>query len=167
MSTGVFLIVWLSQWLLWVLFANNAGAHEIAIGAMASALATSAVVRFQGRLKDRFHLSTRDALQVRHTPVLVASDTRILFRVIGLRLLERDVPGGVATVHFTLGGDDPNSRGRRALATTFLTITPNTLVLGFLSNEQELFFHTLIPQKLPSFLFKMDATLQPKKRTQP
>jgi multisubunit Na+/H+ antiporter MnhE subunit len=162
----IFSLVWVSQWLLWVLFANNAGAREIIIGAVASAFATWAVARFQGHLKDHFYLSASNMSQVIRTPELVASGTYILFRVIGLRLLGRNVPGGLAAVHFTLGGNDPKSRGRRALATTFLTIAPNNLVLGFLPDEQKLLFHTVIPQKLPSFLFKMGATLEPTKENQ-
>jgi hypothetical protein len=137
-KVGVFLLVWVSQWLLWVLFANNSGLRELIFGAIAAGLATWGGVRFQGHLKDHFHLTARDLWNVIHTPELVASGTWILFRVIGSRLLGRDVPGGVATVGFDVGGCDPRTRGRRALATTFLTIAPNNLVLGFLAEESKL-----------------------------
>lgn len=166
-QVSTLLFLWVSQWLLWLLFADNAGFREIVIGAIASALATWSVLRFQDHLKDHFRLNARDTFQLLHTPELVASGTWILLRVIGLRLIGRDVPGGIASVHFHVGGCDPQTRGRRALATTFLTIAPNNLVLGFLPKEQSLLFHTVIPQRLPSFLFKMGATLEPPKRTQP
>jgi multisubunit Na+/H+ antiporter MnhE subunit len=148
---------------LWLAFANNAGRREILIGAVASAIATVAVAIFLHHTRDRFILRTRYLYQIVHAPQIVFSGTWILLRAIALRLRGRNVPGGVVAVHFRIGGDTTSSRGRRALAVTFLTLAPNNLVLGLLPDKELFLFHTVIPQPLPSFMFRLGAELAGKK----
>jgi multisubunit Na+/H+ antiporter MnhE subunit len=161
----IMFIGWLSQWLLWVFFASNAGYREVLIGAVVSAISICGAARFRKESKDHFHLRARDVIQIFHTPRLVLVESWLLLRVVALRLIGRQVTGSVVSAHFKTDGDNPESRGRRALATTFLTLTPNTLVLGFLGKEQQLLFHTVLPQELPEFAFQMGATLDAPKRT--
>lgn len=163
----IFFVGWLSQWLLWVFFASNAGYREVLTGAVASAISIWGVARFRQQSKDHFHLSARDVSQIFQTPQLVLFESWLLMRVVALRLTGHEVPGRIVSAHFKTGGDSPKSAGRRALATTFLTLTPNTLVFGFLRKEQKLLFHTVLPQELPKFAFKMGATLDTPKRAKP
>jgi multisubunit Na+/H+ antiporter MnhE subunit len=151
------LLTWASQLGFWLIFADNAGFREVIIGAAAAALTTFFVFLFISRSGETFKLSDRHLAQVIHVPESLFSDTWILLRVIAMRLIGRKVPGGIVAVHFNFGGDDSASRGRRALAITFLTFAPNNLVLGILQQPQILFFHTVIPQPLPSFMKNMGA----------
>jgi multisubunit Na+/H+ antiporter MnhE subunit len=161
-SFSCFPLVWLTQWVLWIAFADNCGIREIAVGGASSAAATLTVFFFRQCTDDRFELHFKHLSQIIHVPVIVLSDTWILLRVVGLGLIGREAPDKIVAVSFRMGGNDPASRGRRALAITYLTFTPNTLVLGLLPDEEVLFFHTVIPQPLPHFMFKMGATLDRK-----
>lgn len=151
------LLTWACQWGLWLIFADNAGFREMIVGALAAAISTFVVGLFLARTIDRFKLQRQYLAQVVHIPRVLFSDTCILLRTIAMRLRGKDIPSGIVAVPFRLGTDDPRSRGRRALAVTFLTLTPNSLVLGFARDPERLFFHTVIPQPLPEFMREMGA----------
>jgi multisubunit Na+/H+ antiporter MnhE subunit len=154
-----FVLSWVSQWILWLAFANNTGIREILIGGAASAIATFAVARFQRHTGAREHYRLRAPylLQFFRVPKTVVTGTWALLRVTALRLLGRSVPGGIVSVPYRIGAENSISRGRRALTITFLTLGPKSLVLGFPPDQRSFFFHTLIPQPLPPFMFKMGA----------
>lgn len=156
-SPRCLLLTWASQWGLWLIFADNAGFRELIAGALGAAISTFVVGLFLARTRARFKLQRQYLAQVVHIPKSLLSDTWILLRAIAMRLRGKELPGGIVAVPFRVGTDDPRSRGRRALAITFLTFTPNTLVLGFARGRQLVFFHTVIPQPLPGFMLKMGA----------
>lgn len=151
------LLLWISQGLLWIAFADNSGIREIVIGAVVTAMATLAVWRFRRRTHDRYKLRFEYVRQAVHIPKSIIVDTWILLRVIVMRLRGKAIPARIIGVPFKNGGNGPVSRGRRSLAITFLTLTPNTLVLGLLPDKQLLLFHTLIPQPVPLFMFRLGA----------
>lgn len=151
------LLTWASQWALWLIFADNAGFRERIAGAFGAALSTFVVVLFLAHTRQRFKLQGQYLAQAMHIPKMLFRDTWVLLRAIAMRLRGRELPGGIVAVPFLLGTGDPRSRGRRAPAITLLTLTPNTLVLGFARDPELLFFHTVIPQPLPEFMTKMGA----------
>ncbi len=91
----IFFVGWLSQWLLWVFFASNAGYREVLTGAVASAISIWGVARFRQQSKDHFHLSARDVSQIFQTPQLVLFESWLLMRVVALRLTGQKCPGGL------------------------------------------------------------------------
>jgi multisubunit Na+/H+ antiporter MnhE subunit len=151
------LLTWASQWGLWLIFADSTGYREMIAGAAAAGVATYFTALFVSRTHDSFKLQGRDLAQVVHVPEILVTGTWILLRAIARRILRKNVPGGVIAVRFRIGGNDAASRGRRALAVTFLTFAPNNLVFGIVADQRILFFHTVIPQPLPNFMFKMGA----------
>jgi multisubunit Na+/H+ antiporter MnhE subunit len=152
-------LLWISQGLLWIAFADNSGIREIAIGAVVTGMATLAVWRFRRHTHDRYKLRFEYVRQAIHIPKSILVDTWILLRVIVMRLMGKTIPARIIGVPFKIGGNGPASRGRRSLAITFLTLTPNTLVLGLLPDEQLLLIHTLIPQPPPAFMFRLGTEL--------
>lgn len=152
-------LVWISQLVLWLVFADNSGFREIIVAAVAATIGTYFVRSFVARTKASFKFRARWVLQVLHVPKLLFTDTWVSLRVVALRLLGRDVPGLIVAVKFDAGDDDAPSRGRRALAITYLTCAPNTLVMGIPRDQQLLFFHTLIPRPIPPFLLHLGARI--------
>ena len=157
-------VSWISQWTLWLAYVNNVGIREIVVGAIVSSVATWAAAVFRRRADDRYRLPLIYVWQAVHVPRALFADTWVLCRAVLMRLTAKRIPSGIISVPFRVGGDAPSSRGRRALAITYLTFTPNSLVMGFLRDEQLLFFHTMIPQVLPPFMRKMGAKLEAGKR---
>lgn len=151
------LLTWASQWALWLIFADNAGFREMIAGALGAALSTAVVGLFLARTRERFKLQRQYLAQVVHIPEILFSGSWILLRVIGMRLRGKEAPDAIVAVPFRVGPDDPRSRGRRALAITFLTFAPNNLVFGFARDPELLFFHTVIPQPLPKFMTRLGA----------
>ena len=150
-------LTWASQWVLWLIFADNVGFRELLIGAAAAAVSTFFVVLFLSRTPERFEPPRECLAQAVYIPPILFHDTWILLRALAHRLLGREVSSRIVSVPFHAGGNDKVSRGRRALAITFLNLTPNSLVLGILGKENLLFFHTVVPQPLPAFMAKMGA----------
>jgi multisubunit Na+/H+ antiporter MnhE subunit len=145
------------QWTLWLIFANNSGFREMLAGAGAAMVSSLLVSRFLVCTDKRYTLERRYLAQAIHIPEILISGTLILLRVIAIRLMGKKVPAGIVAVHFRTGRDDRRTRGRRALAITFLTFAPNNLVFDILLDQQILFFHTVIPQPLPHFMLHMGA----------
>lgn len=156
-------ITWISQLILWLLFADNMGFREFVVGAVSATIGTYFVVSFIIRTGASFQFRPRWVAQAIHIPEILFSGTGILLRAIATRLAGKDVPGGIVAVKFAAGNDDALSRGKRALATTYLTFAPNNLVLGIPSDQQILFFHTVIPQPLPTFMKTLGARVEHEK----
>lgn len=154
---------WISQLVLWLIFADNTGFREIIVGAIAATIGTFFVASFIARTGASFQFRPRWIAQAIHIPEILFSGTGILLRVVAMRLAGKDVPGGIVAVKFDAGHDDARSRGKRAIATTYLTFAPNNLVLGVPSDQQILFFHTVIPQPLPSFMNNLGARIEQEK----
>ena len=157
-------ISWLSQWVLWLAYVNNVGIREIIVGAIVSTAATWATAVFRRRAGDHYRLRATYIWQAVHVPRALLADTWILCRAVFMSMGTKRIPSGIISMPFQVGGNGPSSCGRRALAITYLTFTPNSLVMGFLREEQLLFFHSLIPQAPPSFMRKMGAKLERGKR---
>jgi multisubunit Na+/H+ antiporter MnhE subunit len=153
------LVTWLSQLVLWVVFANNVGFREIGIGSLAAAISTYFVFLFLHGTRDRFRLQNKYSRQIVHVPAILFSGTWVLLCAIALKVSGRKIPSQIVAVHFRPGGNDAASKGRRALAITYLNLAPNNLVLGILQDQRVFFFHTVIPRPLPAFLFEMGAEL--------
>jgi len=145
-------LTWLSQWVLWLIFANNDGFREMLAGAAAATLATWSIVMFVRRTGDCFHIRFRYAAQAVHLPAALVRDTATVFAVIARRVMGAPIRGEIAAASYELREPGPEQRGCRALAITFLTLTPNTLVFGFVPRRRTFFFHRLAPEPLPHFL---------------
>lgn len=127
------------------------------IGAISSAITLAAVISFAVRTRARYEMRGKLLREAVHVPEILVQDLRIVMEATLRQLFRGRLPAGIAVVRFRPGGDDPAARARRALAVTYPTLTPNSLVFGILRDKQILFFHTLIPQPLPPFLTRLGA----------
>ncbi len=152
-----FALTWLSQLILWVTFADSAGVRELLLGGSAAAIGTYLAALYATRARQSFRIRPRYLVQTLHIPKILFSDTWTLLVAVKRQLMGQKLSGGIVSVRFRFGGDNSVSRARRALAITFLTLTPNTLVLGITDDPQQLFFHTVIPRPLPKFMTALGA----------
>jgi multisubunit Na+/H+ antiporter MnhE subunit len=145
-SRSPLLLCWLSELILWLVFTDNIGFREILAGAAAAAAATYFSFVFASRKTIGGFWFPSEMAVIWHLPAELAHDTGVLLLALVRRIAGRDIPSAIVGIPFGAVGKRPESRGKRALATTLLTVTPNTLVLGILKDEKVLFFHRLLPQ---------------------
>ena len=139
-------VCWLFEWGLWLVFTDNVGYRELLAGAGAATIATYFSLAFASRKPiDSFQVP-RGLSVIWDVPAALAQDTAVLLLAVARRLAGKRIHSGMVAIPFGAVGDNPSSRGKRALATTLMTITPNTLVLGILRDERILYFHRLVPQ---------------------
>jgi multisubunit Na+/H+ antiporter MnhE subunit len=153
----VFALTWISQLVLWLAFADSIGIRELAIGATVAGAATLATALFRRHTNERYRFRPLYLRQFVHVPKTIAVDTGVLLRAVVMCLLGRRVPANIVAVPFRVGGNGPSSHGRRALSLTYLTLAPNTIVLGFWPERQLLIFHSVLPRPLPKFALRMGA----------
>ena len=145
-SRAPLVLCWLFEWILWLVFTDNIGRRELIAGAAASALATYFSFAFARRKPIASFGIPHGIKVVWRLPGVLARDTVVVLFALARRLSGEKLPSGIAAIPFKAVADSPTSRSKRALATTLMTITPNTLVLGVLKDREMLFFHRLLPQ---------------------
>ncbi len=145
---------WLAVWLvhagLWLIFVSNTNTWELLVGAAAAGLATLGLAVFRRLGLVKFSPSLRQIAEAWRLPWYALSDTWKLLQAIGKQLFSKaGAPGSLVAVPFEVGQDEPASAGRRALAVLYTTMTPNSVVLGVIQEQQLLLYHQLIPGDLP------------------
>jgi multisubunit Na+/H+ antiporter MnhE subunit len=145
------------MWAFWLLLTDNTGWREMLAGAGASAISMLAIMLFVDRIKANFRFRARFLKQAIHVPKQLVTDTGLLVFTIARRIAGVKPASGIMAVRFRRGGNMPSSMARRALAVTYLTVSPNTLVLGISEHQNILVFHTIVPAPLPPFVERMGA----------
>jgi multisubunit Na+/H+ antiporter MnhE subunit len=157
LSVRPFFSAWLAGWVAWLVLADNSGWREMLAGAASSAIAIVAVAVFLLRSRVTFSIRAKFLKEAVHVPKQLAADTWLLLLTIVRRVAGSRPASGVMAVPFRRGGNGPSSRARRALAITYLTVTPNTLVLGISEDKRIFLFHAIAPRPLPSFMTRLGA----------
>jgi multisubunit Na+/H+ antiporter MnhE subunit len=143
---------------LWLCYADSIGRREICVGAAAAVVSTLAAAMFyvQGTVKFRFRRS--DVLQMLQVPWYALIGTWKILGALALQLFGRGTRSGhMRAVFFGEEASDPNAAGRRALATTYTTITPNSVSLGFVPDQGLMLYHEIVPDKEPAMLRSLGA----------
>lgn len=148
LQLGRFLALWwlvLGGWWL-VILGTNAGLEEIC-AACAATLATLLALglRHQGLMRYRFE-PTWIAKGLAF-PFKVLRELGIVTWVLVLHITRvRRVQSAYRAFPFPTGGDDPTSRGRRALAAEFDALAPNTFPIDFDTERRLALRHELDPR---------------------
>jgi multisubunit Na+/H+ antiporter MnhE subunit len=140
-----YVLTWLVHWGLWLAYTANVGFRELIAGATAL-VSTIAMWVFLCQSKVKFKLRWRDIIQGWRLPWYAIDGTLEVMHGLAKQLFTRNgAPSFTGTVPFDVGGDDPESAGRRALAISYTTITPNFVVLGIIPEQRLLLYHQIVP----------------------
>src|SRR5690348_9991871 len=135
-------VYWLIEaallFVLWLLFVCQFHAHELLTGAGAAALAASATEAVRGCEHPRFLPHIQWLMQSWRLPFEIVRDCGLLIR----NLFDRRT-GHFEVVPFEGGGDDARSVARRALATFYTSLPPNTFVIGIDRDRNTMVLHRL------------------------
>ena len=148
----------LSQVALYLCFTANTGVRELVASVIVAAIATFGTFVFARQAGIKMHLRWRDIIQLWRIPWYALSGTWAILHGLMLQLFSTNgAPSFLAAVRFDIGGDDPASAGRRALAVFYTTMTPNFVVLGLFPNQKLLLFHQIIPGQVLRMTQKLGA----------
>ena len=138
-----------ANWILWLVYTNNVGIREILVGAAAAALSTVAAVLFASKGNVRFAFRWRDVFQGVYLIWYALQGTWETMQALGKQLFTKEGAASfTGAVAYAPTSDDPLSAGRRALAVTYTTITPNFVVLGIASDQKLLLYHQIVRGKV-------------------
>jgi hypothetical protein len=149
MGTALFVLLWwlaLFGWWL-ALVGTNAGLELIA-GAGAALLGAllAAALRRRGLLRYRFE--ARWLAKALKMPWKVACEMGVVFSALALHLLgQRHLSSRYRAFDFPAGGNDPTSRGRRAVAAAEDSLSPNTIPVDVDSEHDLVLRHELDPRR--------------------
>ena len=137
-------VCWCVQLSLWLLFVSGATLPEVAAGVVGSGIATAiAVLAFRVM---RVHFVPRPAwgLALRRVPLQLAVDTLLVCSTLPRAVVGRPRRGRYMTLPAATGDGEHVAETRRALLTTLLSLPPNTIVVGFDDDGNQMLVHQLV-----------------------
>lgn len=133
-------------YVVWILFVSKFDRQELEGGIIAALVAAVAAQIFQAVGLVKFRPRFADLLQAWRMAGYMFTGSYEILQGLFRQLFTKDgAPSVVLAVPFEVGGDDPQSHARRALAVTYTTITPNFVVLGIAKKSRLLVYHQIIP----------------------
>lgn len=143
---------------LWLLFTANLSKPEILVGLGAAAVATAATMIFQSVALVAFRPRLRDWAQAWRIPWYMIKGMWELLQALGRQLFtQAGTESIVYAVPFDVGGDDSASAGRRALAITYTTLTPNFVIIGIVREQRLLLYHQVVTGPVVEMTRKLGA----------
>ena len=144
--------------MLWLVYTNNTGFRELIAAAAAALIATAGMVVFAAHRKIRFRFRAIDIFQATRLPAHVVADTCKLLRAVAEQICGRArAPSCIEAVEFDAAGNGAAAAGRRALAVTYGTISPNSVLLGVVPQQRLLLYHRIQPGRISPMLRHLGA----------
>jgi hypothetical protein len=129
MGAALFVLLWsiaLFGW--WVLLVGTNAGLELVAGACAALLGALLALALRRRGLFGYRFEARWVAKVLKVPYRVVYECGVVFGALALHLMGlRRLSGRYRAFDFPAGGNDPTSRGRRALASSIDALSPNTL----------------------------------------
>ena len=155
----LFLVSSAVLFLLWALLTSGFKAQESLLGIFAaifSALVYQLIRVKSGRI---FDPSLRDVLEAWRLPWYLLSDSWVIVHVLFRDLLGTEKAGSFyRSVSFGVGdSQDRREIARRALATAYTTVAPNSIVVGIDAKRKQMLFHQLRKSSVPKMTKNLGA----------
>jgi multisubunit Na+/H+ antiporter MnhE subunit len=142
------LAVWAASFALWLLLTSTVDHSELIAGAGAAAIAATVfeVVREHGAPRARLRWAWLKPAPI--IPLLVARDTVLVFAELVRQLRGgRRRPGRLQVVGLPDLGDEAERNARHLFVTIGVSLSPNTYVIGFEPDRDQMLVHQLVPRR--------------------
>jgi multisubunit Na+/H+ antiporter MnhE subunit len=158
-------VSWLS-WLItyvvlygvYLLFVSTLTKVELIAGIATALIATIASGVFGTVGVVHFKPTLRELLEAWRLPYYAFQGTWELFNAFAKQLFTKQGADSlVRAVPYEVGGDDAQSAGRRALAVTYTTLTPNFVVFGIAHKQQLLIYHQVLAGEVLQMTINLGA----------
>lgn len=132
---------------LWMAYVVNPSPAEWVLGGVAAVISTAAVYTTGYVYDARFHPSLGMLAQGVRIPWYVLTGTWDLLVAIYLQIFtRRGADSAMVAIPFDCGRhEDSRDAGRRTLAVTYTTLTPNSIVIGLVPEEQLMLYYQVVP----------------------
>jgi multisubunit Na+/H+ antiporter MnhE subunit len=155
MKAWQLVLVWASFTALWLVFVFQTSRSEVLVGLACSALATFALRTVLSSVPLCFQPSLRWLAQAWRLPGMIVEDLWVLLKVLGRHLLRKPSQSILEITDFTATGDNSRESAQRALATLFLSVSPNSIVIDIDRSNRQLLFHQLQRSPLSVLVSKL------------
>jgi multisubunit Na+/H+ antiporter MnhE subunit len=136
---------WAVSFVLWLLLTSTLDAQELLAGVIASSISAFAVSVVQAKEEFGFRPRLRWLLRATILPGQVISDCWVLTVALWRRVMRsKEARGSFKAFPYRHVADDSESAARRALVTAAISLTPNTYVVAFDRDKQEMIVHQLV-----------------------
>ncbi len=146
-------------YLFWIIFVGTFALHELLIGVIGAVLASIGLSVIDYYYPARFSPKLIELLSLWRLPWYLVSGTWEIAAVAAKDLIGVSPAKSLfRIVRFAAGEeDDPHATARRVLAVIFTTITPNFIVLGVNTRDQNLLFHQIERSSVPKMTQSLGA----------
>jgi len=142
---------------LWMMYTSSPRLSELYVGFIIAALGVLGSCLIRGSGLAAFHPRPRwTALAVLEPWYVLVGSYRLAASLIRA-LLHRPSLARFHAIPFDTGGDDPESSTRRTLTIAYLTIPPDSVVVGIDRHVNELLLHEIQPSSLPLIARELGA----------
>jgi hypothetical protein len=146
-AVGFWAIWWVVLVGVWEANVATGETTEVLAGAIAAALGATLAEAIRRRGLARVRVRTRWLIPLLRVPLKLVTELGVLVWALALQLGVRRVRGAYRAVPFPAGRSDPDSRGRRVVATLVGTISPNTIVVDVDPERKVALKHDLLPAR--------------------
>jgi len=143
--------------MLWILFTTSTKTSEVLIGLPAAALAAFADGVIKSHESTRFRPRWSWVLLIFWEPWYLLTGTAQILAALARQMLGHRPEAQFKLVRFNPGGDDEESHARRALATLYMTIPPNFVVIGIDRVKRYMLVHQVLPTPTPEIAKRLGA----------
>ena len=152
----LFAVEWVLLVVLWMLFVSQWNKDEflIGIGAAFVGAIADAIVKSEGFGK--FSPKPKWVLLIFWTPYYVAKGVWATLKAFGAELFGHSPRSRfIAKTYKPAKSNDLTSSAKRALATAYLTIPPNSIVVGIDSEHEQILMHEIVPEPVSRMARKL------------
>ncbi len=148
---------WLALFGLWLLFVNSIDRREILVGVIASTLTLIMTTPWTRHEKLGFDPKKSWLGLMFKVPGSVASDTLLIFQILAARFARPHTESVFSVAPFATRSDDSAREStRRALATGYVSTSPNSIVVHIERGTRRLLLHELKPVPVPDILHSLE-----------
>jgi multisubunit Na+/H+ antiporter MnhE subunit len=145
---------WFAAWIgcaaTWLVLSDNWSVAEVLTGVVAAAIGATGSELVRGRGIAQMRADARWLLRPLRMFAAAPRDLVLVITAVGRQALHREPQRGrLLVVPFDHGGETRDAHARRALAESFGSFAPNTIVIGIDVERDEIVAHQLVPDRTP------------------
>ena len=146
---------------LWIVLVAGLPSQEAVLGAISAVLTTLFIFSMWRAQDSHVEWHARDVLEIIHVPAQIVHDALLIIGILVRDLLGRHAAGSQYIVYaFDASPSSPRKAAREVLAVTYMTASPNSIVLGIHPKRNLVLLHQLADTPLPAMMRHLGAGAQ-------